>query len=175
MLKLLNQYIRLLPNLLESASNWNSLYIDYETPHVYRLWRQMDEDHRLMLHKIMPCEKPYVHTHPWPSAIKILEGAYEMGLGAHGCGTWTCDGICDTYTAATMILTSGVQYEMIEPYAWHYVKPLNQTPSYSIMVIGKPWAHPHGKSDKKPANPLDAETCEALLYKFKSLLNQGSV
>lgn len=165
MLKLLEEYESLLPELLQNETNWNSLLVDYETPNVYRLWRQMDQHHRLMLHKIMPCDKPYTHNHPWPSAVHILEGAYEMQVGID----YVTQYHCDPMLAATMILAPGTKYEMLDPNSWHYVKPLNE-PSYSVMVIGKPWPQNKMHKVQKP-NPLSSMDKTELIQKFKALCN----
>src|SRR3990167_1167848 len=70
-----------IPVLLKQ-DDWNTLYIDYELPIVERAWRQHGE-HRIFLHRIHPCEREQSlwHPHPWPSAVKVISGEYEMGVG----------------------------------------------------------------------------------------------
>lgn len=117
--------------LLKSEEGWNSKYIDYEPPTVERLWRDVGGGYRLFLHRIYPCEEPYFHPHPWPSAIRILSGQYEMGVGFGS-------GVVSPRCAARMILSTGDSYEMIDPDGWHWVRPLER-PTLSLMVTGKPW------------------------------------
>lgn len=161
MLKLLEEFEVLLPGLLKDETNWNSLLIDYETPNVYRLWRQMDDEHRLMLHRIMPCDNAYLHQHPWPSAIHVLDGSYEMRVG-------TFDKVSGIIMASTIVLAPGSKYEMLDHAGMHSVKPIGM-PSHSIMVIGKPWQTIH-KPTKQSPNSLDPVVKQELLNKFLSLI-----
>lgn len=120
-------------HILSPRTQWKSLRVRYETPHVDRLWMQIDEDHRLMLHRIHPCEKALFHPHPWPSAVFLFDGPYEMGIAQvppafEGPPT----------PAAKVLLAPGSYYEMLDPNGWHYVKPV-AGPSYSVMLVGKPW------------------------------------
>src|SRR5581483_10131554 len=69
---------RQLPKLFK-GNHWHSLYVDYEPPTVERLWTDVGNC-RLYLHRIHPCEKALYHAHPWPSAIKVLSGVYEMAV-----------------------------------------------------------------------------------------------
>jgi hypothetical protein len=154
-----------LPELLRDSDGWHSLDVDYEPPRVQRLWRPIDETHpghRLYLHWIAPCEKALYHPHPWPSAIEIVFGTYEMGVG-YGTSAE------DPQEAATVILAAGSSYEMVEPNGWHYVRPL-RVPSLSLMVTGPPWAnrHPGLKSPQgKQLQPLSEEAKRNLLGMFK--------
>ncbi len=119
-----------LPDLLKN--DWNSLHITYEPPIVERLWLQYDNEHRILLHRIFPCEnKPFFHPHPWPSAVHIISGTYEMNIG-YG------SGIVPPPVASTVRLTKGSSYEMTDLNQWHSVRPIGE-PSLSVMVTGKPW------------------------------------
>ena len=110
----------------------NTMHIDYHEPFVDRIWFQYDETTRVYFHKIYPSkssEAALFHPHPWESAIRILHGGYEMGIGHSKDNTVPkidCKLFLPDYTI----------YEMVEKDAWHYVNPL-ATPSYSIMVTGK--------------------------------------
>lgn len=135
-----------LPQFLESPDEWNSIYVDYHKPFVERLWRQIGED-RLYLHKIYPCQssEALLHSHPWPSAVKIVNGAYEMGVGYSSKANLTPE------VTSKLVLNPGVYYEMLSPFDWHYVCPLD-VPSYSLMTSGLPFhsqnrvAHPELKT-----------------------------
>lgn len=134
-----------LPDLLKDTSGWNTLDVDYEPPRVERLWQQFEDGFRVCLHRIHPCEQALFHPHPWPSAVKILSGLYEMGVG-YGVGKK------DPPEAATLVLSTGSSYEMIEPDGWHYVRPLG-APSLSVMVMGPPYGLRH-LGEKGPENKL---------------------
>ena len=125
-----------LPDLLrEGVDAWQSLDIDYEPPHVERLWRPW-QDGRINLHCIHPCETALSHPHPWPSAIRIITGRYEMGIGYSL--DWRPDRDTKACEVARVVLGPGDQYEMIEPHGFHYVKPLDND-SLSVMVTAKPY------------------------------------
>lgn len=136
-----------LPHLLADEAGWNSLYIDYHPPTVARLWRSWRE-YRISLHRIHPCAagEALFHPHPWPSAMRVLAGEYEMAVG-YGPGETAPP------VAARMIATGDFRYEMTEPDAWHYVRPIG-APTYSVMVTGIPWT----RSSPTPGKPLRALT-----------------
>jgi hypothetical protein len=138
MLDILAAVEEALPDLLADEASWKSLYIDYHPPTVERLWRHWGE-YRVSLHRIHPCPPgaALFHPHPWPSAMRILDGEYEMAVG-YG------KGMQEPPVAALMIARGDFRYTMTDPDAWHYVRPIDR-PSMSLMVTGKPWdreAHP---------------------------------
>jgi hypothetical protein len=159
MLDILAAVERELPELLQDESAWSSVFIDYHPPTVERLWRKWD-GYRVYLHRIYPCGpgEALFHPHPWPSAMHILEGEYEMAVG-YGKGEIAPP------VAALMIAAGDFRYEMTDPDAWHYVRPL-QRPSLSLMVTGKPWDRPAPRSGKE-LQPLTAEQRAALLEFFR--------
>ena len=119
---------------------WNSLDINYHPPRVERLWTQIG-NMRLMVHRIHSVKgkdkKALFHPHPWPSAVYILSGMYEMGIG-YG------EGPEPPPVAATVLLTNGSSYSMDDKNGWHYVAPLAQEGmSLSVMLIDSPWETPH--------------------------------
>lgn len=118
-------------DLLCDASIWKSLYIDYHPPIVERLWCQLGK-YRLYLHFIHPCEREQAlfHPHPWPSAIHVIEGQYEMGMGFG-------PGLEKPEVFSTILTGGGMYYEMPHRDGWHYVRPLSV--SSSIMLAGEPW------------------------------------
>ena len=83
MLHLLHAIEADLPLLLTNTDGWASLDIDYHPPRVERVFRDLDGA-RVSLHVIHPCEpeQALFHPHPWPSAMRVLSGTYEMGVGA---------------------------------------------------------------------------------------------
>ena len=145
MLELLEAAERELPALI-AEPGWTGLHIDYETPHVDRAWRPW-RGGRLNLHAIAPCANALYHPHPWPSAMRVLRGRYEMGIGR---------GSDAPPLAARLVCGPGTAYEMTDRDAWHYVRPLE--PVLTIMVTGAPW----DRSSPKPPRPLRPLSPEAL-------------
>ena len=123
-------------------------------------------DGKLCLHRIHACEPgvaPY-HPHPWPSAMRILEGTYELTVGCSA-------GERAPPVAARMIASSAFDYEMIDVYAWHSVRPIG-APAMTVMVTGPRWERGASREDQtlsprngEPLAPLsDAEMEEMLDY-----------
>lgn len=139
MLKNLFNIEKQLPKLLDNKDNWQSVYVDYHKPFVKRLWKQ-EGDLRIYLHQIFPCEKEesLLHPHPWPSAMKVISGFYEMGVGYS-------DTNKEPIIASTLILPENSYYEMVDINSWHYVRPL-ENPSFSLMITGVPWKRESPKS-----------------------------
>ena len=164
MLLLLEEAERELPTLLAEGQGWHSLNVDYHPPFVERLWRPYGEG-RLYLHRIHPClpSAALFHPHPWPSAMRVVEGRYEMAVG-YG------PGMNHPPVAATMILTRGSAYEMDKPDSWHYVRPLDK-PTLSVMVTGKLWDREAPKSDK-PLSPLHPVVIGELFSLFQKYYPQ---
>jgi hypothetical protein len=179
MIELLAEVEKSLYNLLRQTDVWHTLDVDYEPPRVERLWcdwHRAGVTYRINLHRIHPCEKALMHPHPWPSAVKVLSGKYEMGIGAllvAGPASFPARAIPEVMkTVATVVLTAGATYEMLDERGWHYVKPIDK-PSLSLMLTGPPfeWRPDHGpfkKPDKK-LGPLSPEAEAALLNEFKQL------
>lgn len=144
MLDKLFEIEKLLPALLRDPDvDWKSLYVDYHPPIVERLWLDISGV-RLYLHRIHSCtrEEALFHPHPWPSAMRIVEGEYEMGIG------YSPDDSPPTEALTRLIVTKGVAYCMEAKDSWHYVSPISST-SLSVMVTGQPWGRPSPKPDKK--------------------------
>jgi hypothetical protein len=158
MLNLLHEAEAELPTLLSEP--WQSLQVDYHAPFVDRLWREW-RGHRLSLHRIHPCEAndALFHPHPWPSAMRVLEGTYEMGVG-WGRGETTPP------IAARIIASGRMEYEMTDPDAWHYVRPLG-SPAMTVMLSGAPWTRWSPRSDK-PLHPLPPAEVEQMLAYFRA-------
>ena len=165
LLDVLQRVERHLPELLRDDARWTSLDVAYEPPRVERLWCPFEDGaFRIYLHRIHPCERALFHPHPWPSAIKILSGVYEMGIGYSPSED-------DPPEVATVLLTAGSSYEMIHPDGWHYVRPLG-SPSLSLMVTGVPWETHAGTKRPAPGvvlQPLSAVARTELLGAFRRL------
>jgi len=161
MLSVLTRVVRDLPQLLAAPDRFQSLDINYEPPRVERLWCSYD-DYRVNLHRIHPCDKALFHPHPWPSAVKILSGVYEMEVG------WGLEPNADWAppVATTLLLTTGSSYEMIDPNGWHSVRPI-LGPSLSVMVTGRPWQRHIEKRPIDKLRPLSNEAVQDLLEAFR--------
>ncbi len=160
MLEVLSQVEFVLPGLLQDEGLWQSLYVDYHPPTVERLWSTWG-DYRVYLHRIHPCERDQAlfHPHPWPSAMHILEGEYEMAVGFGS-------GMVPPPIAALLIARQDFRYEMTHPDSWHYVRPLG-APTLSVMVTGQPWDRESPKSSKR-LKPLQAEQSAELFRLFRA-------
>ena len=159
---------RNMPSIL-MHSKWKSLDVDYHPPHVQRIWTEWN-DVRIMLHcfpETCNAENALYHPHPWPSAMRVLEGEYIMEVGHE-----VFNDIPHTptpETIATTVMKAGSAYEMTNPKAWHKVIPQKET--YTLMVTGPLYE----KDDmslgiEKPTKELgrlDTFTFERILKKFK--------
>lgn len=162
MLAVLDAVKKELPQLLRDEDDWNGMHIDYEVPHVDRLWRPWGE-YRVHLHHIHPCggAAPFWHPHRTPSAMEVVEGTYRMRQG-RGPGTEP------PRISSQVLLVPGCQYEMIDVDAWHSVQP-ECGPVLSIMVTAPPW-QPLREMPKLPQarqKPLPAEARSRLLHFFR--------
>ena len=161
MLSILDDVLVDLPKLLINKNEWSSLNINDEIPHTQRICRQLG-DVRVSLHRIFPSlGKPFFHPHPWPCAMIILKGAYEMGLGY---------GNTKPPVSSTCILTEGSRYEMVNKNSWHYVRPLKE-PVYSVMISGKPWKRAILQNQRALLSPLSKEVFDDLYKTFATLFN----
>lgn len=139
------------PKLLVKPDLWQSLLVDYEPPIVERLWTQLPGNVRLFLHRIHPCEHAFYHPHPWPSAIKVVSGVYEMLVGCHDTFFTRDQGV-----AARLELPAGTYYEMNNSWGYHSVRPLGGS-SLSLMVTLEPWLRPR-TPDARPQKKLEPLT-----------------
>lgn len=152
-------------NILNSVDSWNGMFIDYEYPHVERLWIQYkkpikNQNIRIHLHKIYPCkpQQAFFHPHPWESVMKILSGKYRMQIGS-GYTKKAPD------IATTLILPEGSVYEMDNPLCWHSVCPI-ETPVYSVMITGNPWNKTKSNVNNRELTLIEKEV---LLNDFKKI------
>lgn len=187
---------KLLPDLLKKSGEWNSLMIDYHAPIVERLWTQIG-NYRVSLHFIHPCDTKdaLYHPHPWPSAMHVLHGKYEMGLGIKylpgfiELSDFRHDGSlgetikyvgqdlenCEIFTReiSKIEMNGENYYEMIDPKGWHYVRPIGG-PCASVMLMGKPWDKNQfeGESEKPEGlKPLDGYRKMIILEWFQNFFS----
>lgn len=160
MLDALHDAERTLPELLRNPDLWKSVFVDYHPPFVERLWCEWGGN-RLYLHRIHPCaeHEALFHPHPWPSAMRILSGTYEMAVG-YGIGEELPP------VAAKIIFGVGSEYEMTDPNGWHYVRPLGE-PTMSLMITGKPWERWAPKSERS-LSPLASDKEAEILEFFRT-------
>ena len=159
MLHALDEVEAVLPSLLGDEAGWKDVDVDYHPPRVERLWRDW-KDYRIYLHRLYPCTpaESLFHPHPWPSAMLLLTGEYEMGIG-HG------ESDARPSVAERKIMKRGSRYAMNDINDWHYVAPIDR-PVMSLMVTGKPWGRPSPKPTK-PLSPLSPEARADILAFFR--------
>jgi len=158
---------RELPKILspENDKEWGTLSVNYHPPFVKRVFAYWNW-WRISLHKIYPCKdgEALFHPHPWPSAMRIFSGRYEMAVG-FGSG--------DTQPpfAAKLILPAPARYEMTHRDAWHYVRPLDE-PAFSLLVTGTPWQRSSPKGEK--LQPLEDSEKKEILEFFRSYYRKAT-
>lgn len=161
MIDKLKNIVEVFPRLLVDAvkaGTVKTMYINYERPFVSRLWFPFD-DLRIFLHKIEATDSlVYFHPHKWESAMTILHGSYEMGIG-HSETNETPNVDCK------LILQEGSIYEMVDKNAWHYVKPIGG-PCYTLMVTGKLNGREMPIESSKEHRHLDYDEIFDLLGKY---------
>lgn len=151
---------KMLLSLLMQPDKWNTLLIDYFPPIVERCWIQLG-NYRFYLHFIHKCEAKdaLFHPHPWPSAMHVLSGKYEMGLG-FGSGMEEPEKMC------TVVLENGgAYYDMTHIDGWHYVRPIGDVCA-TVMLTGKPWERDEVKSPGK-LGPLSMQKKLIMLKWFE--------
>lgn len=167
MLEVLARAEEALPKLLLDGPGWHSLDVNYHPPHVERLWRPFEGDYRLFLHCIHPCEptEALLHPHPWPSAMRVLSGAYRMLVGS-GPGLTPPPVVLDTFVNVQHNVM--YRYVMDHPDGWHAVVPVG-TQVFTVMITGKPWDRPIPKETtavRGSLKPLDRMRAASLLTRF---------
>lgn len=134
----------------------NTMYINYGIPIVERIWYQWG-NRRIYFHKIHRTEgTSMLHNHPWPNAIRVLRGSYEMGIGHSSTNE------APVTLDAKMVMKPGSKYEMVTPGGWHYVNPVSAV-SYSLMVADPPFERiPSHKPGIKFRELTDAEISDIM-------------
>lgn len=158
MTKVMERAEELVPQLLADRNRWQSLMIDYQPPHLMRIFTQC-EGVRINLHYFMAAkdlpetrltsgyDENLYHPHGWASAMRILEGSYEQWMGfAAGPGI-------ENVPKKTLHLVHkpGDSYAMNDPYLWHQVIPRENQPVSTLMVTFMPegWNQVLPKSNKE--------------------------
>lgn len=165
MLKLLNEVLAALPDLLASSDGWKGMRIAYHPPQVDRAWRPW-RDCRLSIHRIYPCApgKALLHPHPWPSAMRVLTGRYAMAIG-YGAG------LAPPTFVGEFVLPAGAEYSMTDPDAWHDVRPIDE-PVLTVMLSGPPWGRAMPVDPGGPQPPLTTEELATLLADARMALRR---
>ena len=147
--------------LLNDPNKWKSLMIDYHPPVVERIWTQIG-NYRVLLHWIHQCEAKdaLFHPHPWPSAMHVISGRYEMGLG-YGPGLEEPPKMC-----TILMEDGGSYYDMTHIDGWHYVRPVGGVCT-TAMLIGPKWEREEIKSDE-PLKPLPENRKMMMLEYFRN-------
>ncbi|MGA7328679.1 MAG: hypothetical protein WBX25_30380 [Rhodomicrobium sp.] len=146
-----------IPDLLRARNRWRSLFIDYEKPHLMRLYVQLGAV-RISLHYFLPARKEDLsngeefdanlyHPHPWWSVMRILEGRYRQWFGVASEVLRTRDSeeqkLAKTPVRAILVeQVPGSFYAMTHPFAWHQVLPVPDQAVSTLMVtvIPKGWS-----------------------------------
>lgn len=165
--------------LKEPIEKFKTILIDYEHPYVERLQYDLEDGYKLSFHNIHPCESPQslYHPHPWPSAIHVLRGNYEMGIAyseneehykqVNATGIFNDDiklnEVCKISTY------SDFYYEMVNRNGWHYVRPI-ECESMSVMLMGPKWYD--GSKPTRPLQPLSIERALELQSEFLYYYNR---
>lgn len=145
--------------LLAKPELWETKLVNYFPPTVERCWVQLG-NYRLLLHFIHPCksEEALFHTHRWPSAMHVLNGKYEMGLGFG-------PGNTPPPKMATIFFDNGGYYDMTHVDGWHYVRP-TETVCATVMLTGKLWEREETATDFGKLGPLTNERKLVMLEWF---------
>ena len=156
---------KILPELLKCPDEWKTIDVTYHLPRVERVYIDHGE-WRVSLHCIHPClrEEALYHPHPWPSAMRVLSGIYEMGTG-YGKGK-----VLEHEVQVTE-LAAGSAYEMHHPDAWHDVIPLGE-PCMTLMITGKPWDRITPRSNEK-LGPLTEKRKKEIMDFFAEYYASG--
>jgi hypothetical protein len=172
MTTVLEKVAPLIPSLLLDRDNWRSLYINYQPPHLMRIFCQVGPI-RINLHYFLPTdiiitekEDPNLyHPHAWASCMHILDGRYKQWMGFA-----TRRGL-DAIPEKTLYLVhhKNDTYAMNHPWIWHQVIPfLNETVStLMITYIPSGWDQDEPQSTK----PLRKLTDDELNFMFDHFTN----
>lgn len=162
MLSVLAEVERHLPELLSEREAWSSLDVDYHPPRVERLYRAWG-DYRINLHCIHPCEEgaALFHPHPWPSAMWVISGCYEMAIGLG-------PGEQPPPVAARLIAVAPMRYEMTHEDGWHWVRPIGGL-VWTLMVSGRPWNR-RGPDPKRALPRLEEARVREMLAHIRSTI-----
>ena len=186
MLEILKRIENALLPMLENADAWTSVYVNYHRPFIERLWLPMkvDETHvRVNLHCVHPCTEAdaLFHPHPWPTAMRVIRGQYEMGMGVQlPLPEAPTDGENTPPPVSTRIVGQrGMAYEMTDPNIWHYIRPSGTGNVLTLMVSGEPWPEDVVRPNPSPPTavlgPLRDEQVTHLLALFRGFFQRRQI
>lgn len=143
----------------KSIAGWTGICVNYERPHVERLWRQWGE-HRVFLHRLHACDRHVAlyHPHPWPSVVWVLPSTFGE--------TYRTDIGVKDQVLTSIESSGGTTFEMLDPDLYHRVYPTGN--SLSIMVIGRPFPNP----PPPPSNPFVALSEPAATHLLTSVIDR---
>lgn len=75
------------------------------------------------------------------------------------------------HLASRILASAPLRYEMLEPNAWHYVRPLD-APVLSVMLSGPPWSRALPRpGPARPLEPLAAGAADSLRESIAAALS----
>lgn len=161
--------IDVIPHLKE-YDKWDSLLINRRKPHTERVFRQFGED-RVCLHKFYPCssDEAFAHPHPWPASFFIIKNGYDMEIGMAE------NRLEEPKYYERICLEEHSAYMILNPLTWHRISPINDEPTYTVMINGPTFEeedmHSAVRRTKgKDLEKLKEEDKAALLNYFYDLL-----
>lgn len=122
-----------LPELIQDESLWQSKFINYEFPHVSRLYRKevcIQGEYYLSIHEMESIPYPYnalYHNHDYPLLIKVLSGVQLVQFGYKN----------GSYKQENFAFNN--QYIMESEDQYHSVTPLTPK-TLSLMITYKQFA-----------------------------------
>lgn len=166
----------MLPELLLRPEEWKSVYIDYQPPHLMRIFIQIGCV-RINLHYFMPTadvsaaqqlsdayNENLYHPHAWASAMRIVFGRYMQYMGMA-----TCRGLdAVPPKEGPFEYQAGGCYAMEHPWEWHQVIPYPNEAVMTVMVTVIPpdWDQDVPRSNQ-PLRPLTPDELEFMFTKFR--------
>ena len=149
---------KLLLDLLSKPNIWNTAMIDHSKPLVEKLWTQVG-NYSITLQFIHHCgiKDAIYHLHASPSAIHMLEGDFDMGIGF---GENIPDEVCSMFVKG-----GNMYYDMKNVNGWQYIRPAVAVCSMT-MLSGKPWDRMLPESDQ-PNKEIDSNRKFIILEYFE--------
>jgi len=90
--------------------------------------------------------------------MRLMDGRYEMLVGT------------EEVVGAKIIANAPDIYEMVDPKAWHSVRPLDK-PAYTLMITGQPFPDKVKVGvPSRPLNPLSENRKQEILDKFQAMI-----
>lgn len=146
----------LLPGLLTcNAGQWNSVVVE-EFPKRERLAVDLP-DYSISLNMLHECKAVKYRPEPRPTATYVVAGQAEVGIACGSHGSVEC---------ARFVVSSGSFYELVEPLAWHFFRPV--TPVALTLRVTWEAYHPTPYVYSKPPRVrCTPERHRELLHTFR--------